>query len=99
MYEERTEKMCKDLYDKWKNTDSKAERSQLLKDNSIHPVPSGLWGFKHCDTKTGSSSWVFASDSMHNEDLGVFLYIIRNMKVQGKRLNMFLACYEGHEWN
>eukprot|EP00798_Chlamydomonas_sp_ICE-L_P031480 gene31480-6667_t len=41
---------------------------------------SGLWGFKDGDTDKGSSSWAFASDGMHNDDLGVFLYIVKHMK-------------------
>ena len=33
------------------------------------------------DEDEGSGSWAFAADSMHNEDLGVFLYIIKKMQV------------------
>jgi hypothetical protein len=60
---------------------TKKAKSEMEKQYSFHPVASGLWGFADGDTEEGSSSWAFASDGMHNDDLGVFLYIIKHMKV------------------
>jgi hypothetical protein len=49
---------------------------------SFQPVPSGLWGFAEGENEDlGGSSQCFAFEAMHNEDLGVFLYIIDNCKV------------------
>ena len=81
-YDFRTEKHCRQLLQTTKTMTQK-EQSVFCKDNSFHPIESGLWGFCDGDTVQGSSSWAFASDSMHNEDLGVFLYIIKNMQVTG----------------
>lgn len=85
-YDLRTEEHCKNMYKKYEdmiaNGASKKECNAFLTDNSFHPVPSGLWGFCEGDQDEGSASWAFAGDSMHNEDLGVFLYIIKNMKVK-----------------
>ncbi len=53
----------------------------MLVDFSFHPVPSGLWNFSEGDTDIGSSSWVFTSDAMHNDDLGVFLDIVASIPV------------------
>lgn len=83
-YQNRTEKHCKKLLEEAKNFTTQKDRNKFCQDNSFHPVESGLWGFCEGDTQTGSSSWAFASDSMHNEDLGVFLYIINNMQVWKK---------------
>ena len=45
------------------------------------PVPCPLWGFADQeDADPGSIMFVLAHESMHNEDLGLFLYIIDNMK-------------------
>jgi len=81
VYALRTESHCKDLLDQHRLLRTKTARTDLETENSFHPVPSGLWGFKDGDTDLGSSSWVFASDGMHNDDLGVFVYIIKHMKV------------------
>ena len=79
-YDFRTEKHCRTLLENSKTMTPK-DQSMYCKENSFHPIESGLWGFCDGDTDQGSSSWAFASDSMHNEDLGVFLYIIKNMQV------------------
>ena len=81
-YEKRTESYCKKLLKDANQLPTQTARNKFCQENSFHPIESGLWGFCDGDTATGSSSWAFASDSMHNEDLGVFLYIIKNMQVQ-----------------
>lgn len=80
----RTEVKCKSLVEKYKNTQGATAKEELAKKFSFHPVPSGLWGFAGGETELGSSSWAFTSDVMHNEDLGVFLEIIRIIPVRGE---------------
>jgi hypothetical protein len=83
-YDIRTEQHCKDLLVQAKALPNKSAQNEFCKDNSFHPIESGLWGFCEGDTVIGSSSWAFASDSMHNEDLGVFKYIVEHMRVSRK---------------
>ena len=42
-------------------------------------MESGLWGFCDGDTLEGSSCQLFGYETMHVEDLGVFLYIVDNV--------------------
>ncbi len=46
---------------------------------STHPVPSPLWGFCHQDQGVANSMWSLGYETMHNEDLGAFLYKVDNM--------------------
>ncbi len=46
---------------------------------STHPVASGIWGFHDCCDGYGSSTLCVAYDTMHNEDLGVFLYLVKGI--------------------
>lgn len=47
---------------------------------SVHPVPSGLWGFAGQQDGHGNSMLAMAYEAMHNEELGLFLYGIDNMR-------------------
>lgn len=53
-----------------------AKRTKIDKEYSIQRIPSALWDFADGGTEQGSSIQAFSYDAMHNEDLGVFLYII-----------------------
>ena len=81
----RTEEHAKHLVALARACTSRGQEEALCKKFSFHPVEVGLWGWAEGDTEVGSSSWVFSFESMHNEDLGVFLYIIDCMKVWSGR--------------
>jgi hypothetical protein len=64
---------------------------------SIHPVPSGVWGFCDGDTPQGSSTYAFGFDSLHVDDLGVFVDIIKSVRpylqkfLKPRRVNQLIA--------
>lgn len=61
---------------------------------SVHPVPSGLWGFAGQQDGLGNSMLAMAYESMHNEELGLFLYGIDNMRdflLQERKLSAIRA--------
>jgi hypothetical protein len=68
-----------------------------LADLSIHPVASGVWGFRDGDTEKGSSTLSFGFDSLHVDDLGVFPDIIKGVKLylqkflSPQRVNQLIA--------
>lgn len=63
---------------------TKAKMSERVKECSKHsilPVPCGLWGF--ADQSLAGSTNIYSTlgfEGMHNDDLGVFLYIIDHLK-------------------
>ena len=62
-------------------TRNNAERQQLINHYSILPVPCSLFGFAGQDEDTpGNIMRVLGFEKMHNDDLGVFLYIVDNIK-------------------
>lgn len=65
-------------------TNSKTEMEKLSAEYSTHPVPSGIWGFADSYSGYGTSTQAVAYDTMHNEDLGVFLHLVKGVsdKVQ-----------------
>jgi hypothetical protein len=86
----RSEAHQKQLYERAMRCTTATEREALCKKYSFHPVASGLWGFAFADDPgLGGSAQCFAFESMHNEDLGVFLYIIENIPVS------VLCCPDG----
>jgi hypothetical protein len=66
---------------------SGAARTARPQDLGVHPVRSGLWGFVLAEIvgSWGSSHAAFGYDTMHIEDLGVFLYIVYNIPEYLKR--------------
>jgi hypothetical protein len=48
--------------------------------SDAHPVPSGIWGFAQQQEGFGNSMLCMGYESMHNEDLGIFLYKIDRMR-------------------
>jgi hypothetical protein len=52
-------------------------RSKL---DAVHPVPSGLWGFKGQQDGVGNSMLSMGYESMHIEDLGISLYLVDYMR-------------------
>jgi hypothetical protein len=47
---------------------------------STNCVPSPLWGFRFGDTNWGSSTLASLYESLHDADLGVFLYLVNSIK-------------------
>eukprot|EP00798_Chlamydomonas_sp_ICE-L_P002933 gene2933-biopygen14867 len=80
----RTERFCIEQLETYKEL-PQGQKSKYLTEHSFHPIPSGLWGFAEGNTDAGSSSWAFSSDGLHNDDLGVFLYIIAHAPVSNSR--------------
>lgn len=78
----RTEEQCKALLQRYHDQTTIKAKRELTAEYSFHPVPSGLWDFAGGETEDCSASWAFTSDTLHNEDLGVFLYIIRVIPVR-----------------
>eukprot|EP00798_Chlamydomonas_sp_ICE-L_P007140 gene7140-biopygen16957 len=76
----RTERFCIEQLETYKEL-PQGQKSKYLTEHSFHPIPSGLWGFAEGNTDAGSSSWAFSSDGLHNDDLGVFLYIIAHAPI------------------
>lgn len=81
-YQLRTEVQLSQLVQRAKGECTATARNELCKRLSFHPVECGLWGFAEGTTDMGSSSWVYAFDTLHNDDLGVFVYIIDGVKVR-----------------
>jgi hypothetical protein len=56
-------------------------------DLGVHPVRSGLWGFALSEAggNWSSSHAAFGYDTMHIEDLGVFLYLVYSISEYLKR--------------
>ncbi len=52
------------------------EVQDIARDHSTHPVRCGLFGFRGQDTGAPNMMFVMCYESMHNEDLGVFPYIV-----------------------
>ncbi|GAX78381.1 hypothetical protein CEUSTIGMA_g5823.t1 [Chlamydomonas eustigma] len=60
---------------------SVARRNEICSALSMHAVPSGLWGFNLSNSAIlGGAYQCFSFEAMHNEDLGVFLYIVDTIK-------------------
>jgi hypothetical protein len=53
-----------------------SERKEL-RQKSTHLVPSALWGFFGGYTDYGSSTLAVGVDSLHADDLGVYLKLVR----------------------
>lgn len=74
---------------------SATDRRKLCTERRIVPVRSALWGFRNQDTmRAGSIMLILAFEAMHNEDLGIFLYIIDNMReylIQKKGMSKIAA--------
>ena len=63
------------------NAPSKKARMDLIKKHSTWPVPCPLWGFADQDSDgPGCVMHALGFESLHNDDLGVFLYLIEYMK-------------------
>ncbi len=76
----RTEAVQEQRYKELRQVGSNAERSKLSAQYSQQPVPCALWHFHDQRFQGfGSSTRVLGYEAMHNEDLGVFLYIIQIM--------------------
>ncbi len=60
---------------------SNKKRKDFCRDESFHAVKCGLVGMVGVDTAAGNLFSCFGLDSMHVEDLGVFLYIVDAIKV------------------
>jgi hypothetical protein len=77
-YAPRTERKQTELYNKISTTrkTNRTEGDKVAAEYSTHPVPSPVWGFKDQDVGVGNSMMCFGFEAMHNEDLGVFLYIV-----------------------
>lgn len=80
--------------------ESVVHRQQLIRQYSILPVPCSLFGFSGQDgEEAGSIMRALSFEGMHNDDLGVFLYIIDNIKpyllktkgLSSKRANVVMA--------
>lgn len=83
-WEPRTESVSKLLVEEALGLATRAQREAFCKEHSIHPVISGLFGFFAGSTKKGSAMQCFTVESMHVEDLGVFLYIIDYITVRAR---------------
>lgn len=57
-------------------TMKKNKAKEIQRQYSTHKVACGLWGFADQATGIANSLNSFGFESMHNEDLGVFVYII-----------------------
>ena len=55
-------------------------------------MPCGLWGFAFGDTDQGSCMNAVTIESMHIEDLGVFLYMIDNVEVSERETEVCKVC-------
>lgn len=77
----RTELEQKAIYNSMcdPSTSSKAA-DDIGKRYSTHKTKCALWGFADQEIGVGNSLHSFGFESMHNEDLGVFVYIIDHSK-------------------
>jgi len=73
---------------------TKLAQDKIGSDYSTHAVASGIWGFADCEDDYGSSNLCVSYDAMHNEDLGIFLYLIKGVseKISAKPSGKFLFC-------
>ncbi len=96
----RTEASQRGLYTQAMAMTSSAARKEFCKEESFHPIRSGLWGFNFWDNPDlGGSCHVFGYESMHNAALGVFLYLVDNADVSlvnGGRYLMSRIRYRPH---
>ncbi len=77
----RTEQEQEAHYKELRQIRRNAERSKQSALYSQQPVPCALWGFSDQRFQgIGSSTRVLGYEAMHNEDLGVFLYILMIME-------------------
>lgn len=79
--DEKTVPGMQQLWDELLSLSTKTARGDFCSQKSFHVVQSGLLGFAGLDTKAGNLYRCFGFDSLHSEDLGVFLYIVDNIKV------------------
>lgn len=68
--------MQKEVCAQLKAASTTGQRVAISRDESTHAVDSGVWGFQDSEAGFGSSTHAVGLDSMHNDDLGVFEYII-----------------------
>jgi hypothetical protein len=77
----RTVQQQKRVCEEISNAPNKKARMDLILKHSTWPVPCPLWGFADQDMDgSGSVMHALGFESLHNDDLGVFLYIIDYMK-------------------
>jgi hypothetical protein len=80
-YNERTEQTQQQLLGTLMRSRNAPRQGRDARLNSLPPVPSGLWGFKNQSSGgPGNILLVVGFESMHNEDLGITLYIVNNIK-------------------
>ena len=76
-WQARSEKDQRQIYDALCDPTLKRSRAdEIQKQYSTHKIACGLWGFNDQATGVANSLNSFGFESMHNEDLGVFVYII-----------------------
>ncbi len=77
----RTEEKMVDNYKRLTARQTKATRMELAKELSTQPIACALWGFKgQTGSGWGAITRVMGYEALHNEDLGVFLYIVMVME-------------------
>ncbi len=66
-----------------------AEKAEISMEHSTHPVPSCLWGWRFGDMAGPTNMMLCVGyDSLHNDDLGVWCYIVKHV---GSYLNTKLG--------
>ena len=83
MYPIRTEAEHQSLVERHRLLQTKKSKEELCTEFSFHPILGGLCGWPDASHPSGygSSSLHFNFEPMHNEDLGVFLYLVNAIEV------------------